>query len=244
VILLDLGKRLAPARLKWKIKVALGVPNMEASLLHMKRNGFCPKTVIDVGAYTGTWTRMCRGLFPDARVLMIEPQSRLRQMLSGIAASDSHVEFSPVLVGSRIQAEVSFYEAETASSIFQGAQRCATAVLPMTTLDEVTKNTDFSLCEFIKLDVQGAELAVLEAAGNTLRSTEAVLMEVNLLEIYSGVPLFDRAVAFMAERGFRVYDICSFMRRPLDNALWQVDVIFVRASSPLVASKLWAEPHS
>jgi hypothetical protein len=46
------------------------------------------------------------------------------------------------------------------------------------------------------------------------------------------------ALQFMSERGFQVYDICTFFRRPYDCALR--DVIFVRSSSPLVASKRWA----
>jgi len=65
-------------------------------------------------------------------------------------------------------------------------------------------------------------------------------MEVNLLPILDGAPLFHEAAQFMSERGFQMYDICSFFRRPYDGALWQVDVIFVRVSSPLVASKRWA----
>ena len=44
----------------------------------------------------------------------------------------------------------------------------------------------------------------------------------------------------MSERGFQVYNICTFFRRPYDGALWCVGVIFVRSSSPLVASKRWA----
>jgi len=52
--------------------------------------------------------------------------------------------------------------------------------------------------------------------------------------------LFHEATQFMRERGFQVYDICTFFRRPYDGALWCMDVIFVRSSSPLVASKRWA----
>ncbi len=238
------GKRLVPERLKRKIKAALGVPDMEASLLNMKRNGFSPAKIIDVGAYIGDWTRMCQRLFPYARVLMIEPQDRFREVLRKMAGADAHLQFSPVLVGQAVQAAVPFYVADTASSIFRESEKsaCATASVPMTTIDEVTAGTEFRTAEFMKLDVQGAELLVLEGASQTLQSIEAVLMEVNLLEIYSGVPLFDQTVAFMAGRGFRVYDLCSFMRRPLDNALWQADVIFVKASSPLLRSKSWGGP--
>jgi FkbM family methyltransferase len=237
------AKHLLPERLKWKIKVALGVPDMEASLIKLRRNGFRPRKVVDVGAYTGEWTQMCRRLFPDARVLMVEPQSRLREGLRERLASDPHLQFSPALLGARAQAAVPFYEADSASSIFAESEpsTCATATLPMTTLDEITRGSEFSSPDFIKLDVQGAELAVLEGGDHAVRSAEAILMEVNLLEIYAGVPLLDRTVAFMAERGFRVYDICTFFRRPLDNALWQADMIFIRSSSPLLASKSWGK---
>jgi len=239
------GKQLLPERFKKQLKVRLGVPDMEASLANMKRNGFNPKTVIDIGAYAGEWTQMCRRLFPDARVLMVEPQAKLRGVLQGMASADARLQFSPVLVGASAQAAVPFYESETASSIFRDPnyREHHEATLPMTTLDAVTRNSGFSAPDFVKLDTQGAELAILEGAAETLRSAEAVLMEVNLLEIYAGAPLLERSVAFMAERGFRVYDICSFIRRPLDNALWQTDVIFVRTSSPLLASQDWGRPQ-
>src|SRR5947209_10700654 len=110
------AKAVVPDGLKRKIRVACGVPDMEASLLNMQRNGFHPQRVIDVGAYVGDWTRMCRRLFPDARVLMIEPQGRLRETLQQMAAADPRVEFSPVLVGANRQAAVPFYESESASS--------------------------------------------------------------------------------------------------------------------------------
>jgi hypothetical protein len=65
-------------------------------------------------------------------------------------------------------------------------------------------------------------------------------MEVNLIGIHEGAPLFHEVVAFMAEQGFRVYDIISFFRRPYDGALWQVDVVFVKSTSSLVASRRWS----
>jgi len=65
-------------------------------------------------------------------------------------------------------------------------------------------------------------------------------MEVNLIGILDGAPLFHEATQFMSELGSQVYDICTFFRRPYDGTLWQVDVIFVRSSSHLVACKRWA----
>jgi hypothetical protein len=112
--------------------------------------------------------------------------------------------------------------------------------MEMTTLDAVTRGTPFERADFLKLDVQGYELEVLKGAGQVLTSVEAVMMEVNLIAVYEGAPLADEAVAFMAARGFRVYDVCTFFRRPYDYALWQIDMVFVRATSPLMAYTRWA----
>lgn len=230
-----------PHRLKCCLKMALGVPNMESSLLNMKRNGFNPAVVIDVGAYSGGWTCMCKLIFPAARVLMIEPQTCKKSDLERVMAEYTDIALASVLVGPAEKAAVGFYETESASSVLPEVEKnnMPTVCLPMTTLDAVTKNTHFAHPDFIKLDVQGYELQVLEGGAAVLASAEAVLMEVNLLEIYQGAPLFNTAVRFMEDRGFQVYDVCTFFRRPYDRALWQMDVIFVRSSSALVSSKRW-----
>jgi hypothetical protein len=64
-------------------------------------------------------------------------------------------------------------------------------------------------------------------------------MEVSLIEINKGAPLVADVVAFMEREDYRLYDLCSFMRRPFDDALWQIDALFAHGSSDLVASQRW-----
>lgn len=240
--LLGRAKRLLPERLKRKIKLACGAPDTEACMAAMKQRGFNPRVAIDVGAYSGEWTLSFRHLFPKARVLMVEPQPAQRERLQALAHVHSGVEFAPVLLGPAAATGVTFYQAETGSSVLRdpGNAVAEPAALEMTTLDAVARGTPFERADFLKLDVQGYELEVLKGAEEVLRSVEAVMMEVNLIGVYEGAPLAHEAVAYMAARGFRVYDVCTFFRRPYDNALWQMDMIFVRAMSPLTASTRWA----
>ena len=230
---------------KWKrhLKTALfEAPDTEASLRRMQRLGFNPAVVIDVGAYIGEWTRGFKRIFPNARILMVEPQPGHLDRLRAVAAAFNGVELAPVLCGAQERGSVPFHMCESASSVLMESARptvVSTISVPMTTLDKFTANTVFARPDFIKLDVQGYELEVLRGAEPALASAEAVLMEVNLLGILDGAPLFHEATRFMSERGFQVYDIGTFFRRPHDGALWQVDVIFVRSSSALVASKRW-----
>ena len=157
-------------------------------------------------------------------------------------ASHPGLEIANTLLGPDVAGRVKFYEGDTASSVLPDANHDNSRfrMLPMTTLDDLQAQRGFPAPDFIKLDVQGYELEVLKGAVRALASAEAVQMEINLIPIYDGAPLAHDAVGYMAERGFRVYDIGDFFRRPYDKALWQMDVIFIRASSALVGSTRWS----
>jgi hypothetical protein len=94
--------------------------------------------------------------------------------------------------------------------------------------------------DFLKIDVQGYELEVLKGAEALLPSIEVVFTEVNHIEIYRGAPLAAEIIAWLGDRGYALHDICNFMPRPRDGALWQTDMIFVRASSRLRSSRDWS----
>jgi FkbM family methyltransferase len=113
--------------------------------------------------------------------------------------------------------------------------------LAMSTLDKVIEDRALHPPHMLKLDVQGFELEVLRGATRTLKAAdlEVVVMEVSLIDINVEAPLIYEVLGFMTRHHFSMYDICSFMRRPLDRALWQIDSVFVRDTSRLVASKMW-----
>ena len=94
--------------------------------------------------------------------------------------------------------------------------------------------------DYIKIDVQGAELTVLKHGTRTLSSATVVQTEVEFLPLYKGQPLFGDMQCFFREQGFvlhKLIDISGRTFRPLRNpehpyrALSQVlwaDAVFVR----------------
>lgn len=58
--------------------------------------------------------------------------------------------------------------------------------------------------DFVKIDVQGFDLNVLQGLENTLRTVTNVMCEVQLLSIYEGQACFDGVVQWMVERGFKL----------------------------------------
>jgi hypothetical protein len=96
----------------------------------------------------------------------------------------------------------------------------------------------------LKVDVQGYEIAVLQGGSQTLEGAEVLVLEVSLLEYNVGSPLFADVVDWMRNAGFFVYDICGYARRESDDALFQVDLMFVRENSVLRRRRpFWTQEH-
>jgi FkbM family methyltransferase len=70
-------------------------------------------------------------------------------------------------------------------------------------LDSFCTDHAINKIDFIYMDVQGAELMVLEGAGNLIRKTGAIWLEVEAVELYAKQPLKDDVEAFMQKHGFK-----------------------------------------
>jgi FkbM family methyltransferase len=55
---------------------------------------------------------------------------------------------------------------------------------------------------FINIDIQGAELLAFKGAVKTLEHIDAIISEVNVIEMYDGGPLEGELIQFLEERGF------------------------------------------
>jgi hypothetical protein len=99
--------------------------------------------------------------------------------------------------------------------------------VPIITIDSLYANSE-ELPQLAKLDIQGFELQAMAGATRLLGQTECFILETSLFAPIDGMPLFAEVVRFMDEQGYKMYDIVGHLRRPLDNALAQLDVAFVR----------------
>jgi len=238
--MLSLLKRVVPAILKKKLKEKLGVPDQEYTFKRLKNLGYQPKLVLDIGAYEGHWAESFLTIFPEAKILMLEGQEGKRNLLQQKTAANKHLYFQIALLGSA-EYEVEFNIYETASSVLKENNETGakTEIRMLTTLDKSIINTPFTKADFIKIDTQGYELEILKGAEKTIQQAEFILLEVSLIDIYKNCPMVAEVMAFMQSNGFVLYDICSLMRRPYDNALFQSDFLFVKETSPFRAAKQW-----
>ena len=81
--------------------------------------------------------------------------------------------------------------------------------IDVASLVDVMANHGISRFDFIKLDVEGAELDILKGAGATLSSANVlgVLSEIRLQEEINGSLPFSALDTFLRDKGFRLFDI-------------------------------------
>lgn len=84
------------------------------------------------------------------------------------------------------------------------------SVVKVTDLDTWRETASVPYFDFMKLNVQGAELEILEGAPDTLRNCLGIQCEVALAPIYQDAPVFRDVDGFLDKAGFTFFD----MRKP------------------------------
>ena len=204
--------------------------------------GFRPRGVIDVGANKGAWSRRVSEIFPEADVFMVEGSEERRQDLAATG-----LDFS-INVLAAAPGPVTWYENEkyhTGNSIFKERTKffaepgTRAVVRNCTTLDVLLGEEKAGVrFDFLKVDAQGAELDVLRGASALLAGVELVMLELSIIDYNSGAPLAGEVIASMWNLGFGVFDVTEQHRSSTFGSqgsfLFQVDMLFIRADSPLL----------
>lgn len=178
----------------------------------------------DVGANKGEWTSYIiaeKGQAPYKCVLF-EPGANAFAQLKNIFNNNQHVELNNVAV-SNTPGSLEFYEEENAggmSSAVKGwsPENIEPVQVPCTTVDQEITAKKLNTVDFIKIDVEGFDLKVMEGAAKSLKAQLIGLIQFEYNECWfdTGSSLV-KAYRLLIENGYKVYII-----RP--NGLMAYDV--------------------
>lgn len=207
--------------------------SLRSSMNTARGIGFTPQTIVDVGAARGSWSVEVSALWPDVHYVLIDPlsenQEELRRVCSKLNRADYRIAAISDYSG-RITIHV--HDDLDGSSLFLereiGINGTPREIESMT-VDDLVSEMRLQPPILLKADVQGAEMKVLMGAARTLPTIEMIILEVMLFDIYKGEnpQLFD-TVSYLKSNGFVAWDIFGMGYRMLDNALCQIDMVFVR----------------
>ncbi len=199
--------------------------------LHLVANRIDPSRILDVGANVGAWATEAKRLWPNADIFMVEANKECEGELRKtgfpfqIALLSSKREWRsffrnkncPSCTGaSMYQEQTQFYDGENASE----------EKLPTLTLDEMFPKASF---DFIKIDVQGAELDVLKGGKSLVRRSKASLLELSLTEYNIGAPMAAEVAEYCRSIGFTKSIPIQNIIHPIEREkVIQIDTLFLR----------------
>lgn len=202
--------------------------NYEALCRHIEVAN--PLTIVDVGARGGIqkrWERVAKntpflfvGFEPDEQecaVLNQDSPDNYRYIAKALS-SRAHKKTIYITRSSGNSSvyppDSEFVQRFTVASQYDVLHTASVQMQPLDGLNEELDGLDI---DFIKMDVEGSELDIIQGAGRTLESVFGVEVEIWFNTIYKGQPLFADVDRSLRELGFHLFDVARsnfFTRNP------------------------------
>lgn len=213
----------------------LGVTGQDLVLRNLQILGFEPALVLDVGAYEGHWTKSVKGIFPGAEYLLFEALADKRSVIQQTLAQHQGWHLYSEVLSHADGMVVRFSEMETGSSYYDELTPYPRQIVTRTarTLDSLLNDRPLEGDIYVKMDTQGSELDILAGGKRLLAAATLVSIETSNIPYNRGAPTTEDVIAFMSAHGFKIFDILEFHRRGYDGLLFQMDILFINARTPL-----------
>lgn len=198
--------------------------------------------VVDVGANAGQYAARLRTAGWRGPILSIEPIPEVREALLARAAPDTLWEVAPVMAVGASTGEVTLEvsaESDMSSTLAQSpllrdisptSAVVRRIVVPQRRLDALDLVVDRPWRRlFVKIDVQGAEPAVLAGLAGLWPRVQGLQLELALLPLYEGEVRWLDLIGDLATRGYAPYLLFpGYFARALGRQV-QLDAVFYRA---------------
>lgn len=192
--------------------------------------------VLDLGAAKGDWSRMALHLFPNTKVVGVDPLVEREPYLARLKAADPRYDYVLAVAGKDDGGTVELaVTADLDGSSIHGSEG-EKRIVPVHSVDAIVAMKGLKPPFFLKFDTHGFEKPILESAEQTLADTKYIVMEAYNYRHTPDTLLFHEMIAWLEPKGFRVFNLVDVMQRPFDGSLWQMDLFFARADDPVFAS--------
>ena len=187
------------------------------------KHNFTPTKILDIGAHFGNWYKTIKSIYPNSEVLSVEANPKCTTKLSRVNPN------SIISCLGKEEGTTQFYISPsdpycTGASMYKEQtefyDNSVGITLPVKTLDSIDQQFDF-----IKMDVQGAELDIIKGGLDTIQNTTILQLEVEMLDYNEGAPQASEIISYLYNLGFDLFDIGSFYY--WDDKLNQSDMFFV-----------------
>lgn len=173
---------------------------------------YCPphSVILDIGSMDGAQSRFFNGIFPESRVYAFEPHpahwkqcrdARVPLVEKAVLDYTGETEFHAIRPGTNSGAS-SIFEPPDKILPWDAAPVWEKITVPCTRIDDWAAEEKITEIDAVWMDVQGAELKVLEGFGELLSTVKVIQTEVETKRVYEGAAQFVDVTRFMYDHGF------------------------------------------
>lgn len=196
------------------------------------------KCLVDVGANVGQFSLLCKIIHPNVYIHAFEPLKTATGTFQKVLGSQSNIYLHRHAIGSKSNNLLMNVTARSDSSsllapdfqsqIFPGTHSISREAVRVLPLKDVLRIENIQSPALLKIDVQGYEDEVLKGSGHLLTRFDWIYCEASFVELYSGQPLANEIIAWLAARGFRLISVNADTSARLNGRVIQADFLFKR----------------
>jgi len=178
------------------------------------------KKAIDVGAHQGGWAKRFKTVYPYAELYLVDGNEKHKEKLS------EYGQFIHGYVGQSKEKRTFYTSAkesdESGNSLYQENSNTPFRKQEVYTapLKDLVPDQKY---DYIKMDIQGAELEVIEGSLSLFYQTKFVQLEVPVFQNNKDAPNFEQVINYMANSAFKVFEIENIY---YNNRLMGIDFVF------------------
>jgi FkbM family methyltransferase len=176
-------------------------------------NNFHPKVVYDIGSNYLSWSRLAANVWRDARIYCVDacsefanvyPKYGIDYAIEVLSDRTEQIEFweNPMCPGLCTMYPVN--EIHDPGRNFHN-EHLRKVIRQTKTLDELARERDWMKPDLIKIDVQGAEVNILQGAKESLENCNHLILEVQTKEFSTGAPMLNDVEQYMNSIGFVLF---------------------------------------
>ena len=209
-------------------------------LERIRKRGTSVATVVDVGASDGQWSRLVMTVLPQANYLLFECDQRFSVELAHFCAEHGRVRVVRAAASDSRAPVFLSQGARESGKVAREDKKSQWQSVPAATIDDQVQELALPGPYFLKLDVHGYERPVLQGASRTLQKTDLLLVEMYNFTLGGGDEVrFPALCQTLDQLGFRPLHLCNLLNRPMDDALFQFDILFARKEAPEFQFEGW-----
>jgi len=179
----------------------------------LKADGVNPAVIYDIGAAVLHWTKNAKRVWPNAKIIAFDGVRELKQffvdhtidhsieVFTDVDGKDIVFYEDPICLGGNSYYRENPTFSPAATKIYNDASGKKRTGM---TIDSVVLKNNFPLPDFVKMDVQGAEIDVLRGMTNTLKYVKHLIVELQHVEYNLGAKGVAVSTPIIQSLGFQL----------------------------------------